>query len=193
MAELDRDRVLAALAELDDAHALVLTSAGDGIRMAHPFSAWPMGFVVRGGDRLWWGGCAWDSFGIVAALGERLSILTICPHCGRELSYGAGPQDPPDADRVVVRVPRPAAEWWDDVVATCTAIRSFCSTAHLECWLADTGEPPGARVELERLWQLALPWYGDRLDPDWRPRSLEQRQEMLERAGLRGPFWQLGG
>jgi hypothetical protein len=188
---LDRDAVLETLAELHEAHALVLAAAGDAVRMAHPFSAWPMGFVVRGDDRFWWGGCAWDSFGIVAALGERLTILTACPHCGRELSYAAGPRDPPDAPGVVVRIPRPAAEWWDDVVATCSAIRCFCSAAHLEAWLARTGEAPGATVEPERLWELALPWYGDRLDPDWAPQSRRHRQSLLERTGLRGRFWEL--
>jgi hypothetical protein len=190
---LDRGPVLAALAELHEAHALVLTRAGDAIRMAHPFSAWPMGFVVRSGDRFWWGGCAWDSLGIVAALGERLTILTACPHCGRELSYAAGPRNPPDAADVVVRVPRPAAQWWDDVVATCTAIRAFCSGEHLEAGIARTGEALGASVELERLWELALPWYGDRLDSDWAPQSRRHRQDLLERSGLRGPFWELPG
>src|SRR3954467_5333283 len=109
--------VLDGLRELHDAHALVLTPAGDGIRMAHPFSAWPMGFVLRDGDRFWWGGCAWDSFGIMAALGRPLEVPTTCPACGAALRYSAPPDAPPD---LVVRLPRPAAEWWDDVVATCT-------------------------------------------------------------------------
>jgi len=94
--ELDPDTVAGALRELHDAHAIVLTTTGDAIRMAHPFSAWPMGFVVRGpGDRLWWGGCAWDSFGIIAALGEPLEILTRCPATGEDLRYAAAPDSPP--------------------------------------------------------------------------------------------------
>src|SRR3954454_18011886 len=99
----------AALRELHDMHALVLTRAGDGVRMAHPFSAWPMGFVLRAGDRFWWGGCAWDSFGIVAALKERFDIVTACPSCGRDLRSAASEVDPP-AEDFVVRLPRPAAE-----------------------------------------------------------------------------------
>jgi hypothetical protein len=51
---LDAAAVAAALRELHDMHAIVLTRAGDGVRLAHPFSAWPMGFVLRGGERLWW-------------------------------------------------------------------------------------------------------------------------------------------
>src|SRR3954470_18885589 len=99
---LDPAQVDAGLRELHDAHALVLTEAGDGVRMAHPFSAWPMGFVLREGDRFWWGGCAWDSFGVVAALRQRLAVTTACPSCGAELRYPASHTEPP-AEEYVVR------------------------------------------------------------------------------------------
>jgi hypothetical protein len=181
----------AALHELHELHALVLTPARDAIRMAHPFSAWPMGFVVRDGERLWWGGCAWDSFGIVAAVGERLEILTTCPSCGRELRYAASPTEPPDAAGIVVRIPLPAAEWWNDIIATCSAIRAFCSLEHVAEWRARTDAPEGYVTELERLWRLALPWYGDRLESDWSPHSRERNQAMLDDCGLTGAFWAL--
>ena len=180
--------VRAGLRELHDAHAIVLTTDGDAIRMAHPFSAWPMGFVLRDGDRFWWGGCAWDSFGIMAALGRPLEVTTTCRGCGALLRYSA----PPDApEGLVVRLPRPAAEWWEDVVATCTHIRTFCSREHVSDWVERTGSAPGATVELEQLHRLALPWYGDRLDPDWQPQTQEHRQRLLEQCGLSGPFWRL--
>src|SRR3954471_22790406 len=118
---LDQPAVLDGLREVHEAHALVLTEAGDAIRMAHPFSAWPMGFVLRDGDRFWWGGCAWDSFGIMAALGRPLEVTTACPACGEALRYSAPPEAPAG---LVVRLPRPAAQWWDDVVATCSNIRT---------------------------------------------------------------------
>jgi hypothetical protein len=177
---LEREQVLKALRELHDKHAIVLSRFGDSVRMAHPFSAWPMGFVVREGDRFWWGGCAWDSFGIMAAVGRPLEVTTTCPGCGATLRYSA----PPDAPELVVRIPRPAREWWDDVVETCTHIRAFCSAEHVT-------EPGGRVVELERLHRLALPWYGDRLDPDWAPRSLGERQAILDSVDLTGPFWEL--
>jgi hypothetical protein len=66
------DATGAVLRELAERRALVLTPDGDAVRMAHPFSAAPMAFVVSPADghddRRWWGGCAWDSFGISAAL-----------------------------------------------------------------------------------------------------------------------------
>ena len=49
----------------------------------------------------------------------------------------------------------------------------------------------GALVELPRLFALARRWYGDRLDPDWRPRTREASQGILEGVGLTGVFWRL--
>ena len=34
-------------------------------------------------------------------------------------------------------------------------------------------------------------WFGDRLSPEWRPRTREENQSILERAGLTGEFWRL--
>jgi hypothetical protein len=147
--------------------------------------------VLRGGERFWWGGCAWDSFGIVAALRERLEILTACPSCGRELRYAASATEAPDAPELVVRLPRPAAEWWADVVATCMNIRTFCSQAHLDEWRERTGAAEGYVTDLTTLWRLALPWYGDRLDPAWEPHTREHNQALLDACGLTGPFWAL--
>jgi hypothetical protein len=49
----------------------------------------------------------------------------------------------------------------------------------------------GAVVDLRTLAALSRDWYGDRLDPGWRPRTAEASQEILGRHGLAGPFWQL--
>ena len=52
-------------------------------------------------------------------------------------------------------------------------------------------EPRGERVDLRTLSALARDWYGDRLDPAWRPRSIEASQRILEAHGLTGGFWSL--
>ena len=156
----------------------MLTPAGDAIRMAHPFSAAPMGFVVRAGDQFWWGGCAWDSFGIAAALDRQMEITTCCAGCGRKLGYVAGPATPPTLDAVVL-IPRPAREWWDDVVATCSSIRVYCRRTEMP--------PPAESVPLLTLWQLAQPWYRDRLDEDWTPQPTSARQRLLDDVGLSEP------
>ena len=49
----------------------------------------------------------------------------------------------------------------------------------------------GATVPVAKLAEVARRWYGDRLDPDWRPRTVEQSQRILDEAGLAGDFWRL--
>jgi hypothetical protein len=53
-------------------------------------------------------------------------------------------------------------------------------------------EPRGATVGAAQLYELAERWYGDRLDPGWRPRTPPRSQAILAAVGLTGPFWALG-
>ncbi|WP_197276239.1 organomercurial lyase [Corynebacterium deserti] len=59
---------------------------GDRIRIAQLFTAAPKAFVLTltdgFDDRHWWGGYAWDSFGISATTKTELRIETACPECG---------------------------------------------------------------------------------------------------------------
>jgi hypothetical protein len=66
----------------------------------------------------------------------------------------------------------------------------FRSEAHVDRWLA--GRPRGAIVPISKLAALATAWWSDRLSADWEPHTLEQNQEILDRLGLTGPFWNLG-
>jgi len=49
----------------------------------------------------------------------------------------------------------------------------------------------GELVDLETLRTLAERWYGNRMAPDWRPRTLEESQAILDSVGLTGDFWRL--
>jgi hypothetical protein len=49
----------------------------------------------------------------------------------------------------------------------------------------------GELVGLPTLERLAHRWYGDRLSADWRPRTREQSQAILDEVGLTGSFWRL--
>lgn len=66
----------------------------------------------------------------------------------------------------------------------------FRSEDHVVTWLA--GRTPGATIRLGTLADLAAAWWGSRIDPDWRPRTREENQAILEGLGLTGPFWALG-
>jgi hypothetical protein len=71
-------------------------------------------------------------------------------------------------------------------------MRLFRSEEDVEGWAAEHGRPVGAVVPVAQLQRLARAWYGDRLDPAWRPRTVEQSQRILRDAGLTGAFWALG-
>ena len=53
-------------------------------------------------------------------------------------------------------------------------------------------ETAGEVVDLATLAELARRWYGDRLDPGWRPRTRAESQAILDSVGLTGEFWRLG-
>ena len=59
-------------------------------------------------------------------------------------------------------------------------------------WCAARGHPPGAVLTLERTWALAQAWYGDRLSPAFRGRSVAAAEAIFRAVGLRGPFWSAG-
>ena len=55
----------------------------------------------------------------------------------------------------------------------------------------DDASGRGETMSLSQLEALATAWYGDRLDPDWRPRTRDESQRVLADVGLDGPFWEL--
>lgn len=65
----------------------------------------------------------------------------------------------------------------------------FRSEERIEHWLG--GRKPGATIAVSRLSELAHAWWGDRVAADWRPRTREQNQAILDRLGLTGDFWRL--
>jgi hypothetical protein len=46
-------------------------------------------------------------------------------------------------------------------------------------------------VPLENLWRLAVPWYANRLDHNWTPRTADAMETLFGNAGLTGEFWRL--
>ena len=102
---------------LHEAHALVLDADTGGLRMANPFSAVPTAYRVRADDRWWYANCAWDAFGICAALHTDGRIETSCADCGEPLAVEVAGERPDD-ESAVFHCLVPAARWWDDIVFT---------------------------------------------------------------------------
>ena len=91
-------------ASLAEQHVVALDDAGD-VLMAHPFANHTHGARVDAHGRTWWGNCAWDAFGIVAALDLDHATIT-----AQGITL-----DTHDDDGAVFHVLVPAAHWWDDI------------------------------------------------------------------------------
>ena len=101
---------------LHDAHALVLDGSG-GLRMLNPFSAVPTPYRVLANDRWWHANCAWDAFGILAALHVDGGISTACPECNEPIELAVRDGQPND-EGLLFHCLVPAAQWWDDIAFT---------------------------------------------------------------------------
>ena len=116
--ELGEERaVKAGWRQLHELHALVLEPASDEIRMANPFSAVPTAYRVQARGRWWYANCAWDAFGVLAALDVDGRVESSCPDCGEPYVVRVESKriDRPD---LLFHCLVPASRWWDDIVFT---------------------------------------------------------------------------
>jgi alkylmercury lyase-like protein len=115
--QLGEDETLASWRALHDEHAIVLNSGTAELRMANPFSAVPTAYRVLARERWWYANCAWDAFGICAALRVDGRIETSCPDCCGPLTVTVE-DERPDDESLLFHCLVPAARWWDDIVFT---------------------------------------------------------------------------
>lgn len=66
----------------------------------------------------------------------------------------------------------------------------FRSEEHVGRWCKAWRMEQGAMLTLDQQWQLAQAWYaGDRRDPLWRRKTVDETEATLAAIGLTGPFW----
>jgi hypothetical protein len=66
----------------------------------------------------------------------------------------------------------------------------FRSEERAQAWRQDHGQV-GETLTLAQTWDLSRLWYGDRLNPDFRGRTVEAAQDIFRRLGLQSSFWYL--
>ena len=111
---LGLDGVHAGWRSLHEAHALVVDGSTGEIRMANPFSGVPTRFRVLADGRSWYANCAWDAFGICAALGTDGRIETTCPDCDEPIAVEVR-DGRSDDETLLFHCLVPAARWWKDI------------------------------------------------------------------------------
>ena len=65
----------------------------------------------------------------------------------------------------------------------------FRSERHVERWNAQWNRSRGGLLSLTQGWELAQAWYGDRLNPNWSPKSAAEAESAFAKIGLEGDFW----
>lgn len=111
--------VVDAFGRLAAARVMILRSGTSEILSFNPFAAGPTEFRVRSSGRDWWGLCAWDAFGIPAALGSDGVVQGTCADvCGVPLEIRLAGDAVGALDGVVIGFALPAREWWKDIIFT---------------------------------------------------------------------------
>ena len=113
---LDEGAVADAFRALAEAHVIVLRPGSVEIVWAPPFSVVPTPFRSRAGSMSWYAPCAWDAFGIPAALKQDASIDARCAWSDEPIDCGvAGGRAYGEG---VIHLLVPAAHFWDDIAYT---------------------------------------------------------------------------
>jgi|SRR5436190_16893903 len=109
-------RVRKAVRALADAHVIVLRPGSMNLWAAPPFSAVPSGFKVQAQSGSWFAPCAWDAFGIPAALHADANIDAVCAETGEPIRCGV--RAGREFGTAVIHLLVPAAHFWDDIIYT---------------------------------------------------------------------------
>ena len=121
---LDGTAVRDAYHALADAHIIVLERGSMKVWSAPPFSAVQTPFQVRRPSqdtraldaRSWYAPCAWDAFGIPAALKKDVVIDAYCAESGVPLP--AAVRDGKATGSGIIHLEVPAKHFWDDIFYT---------------------------------------------------------------------------
>jgi hypothetical protein len=115
---LDVRSVEEAYLALARSHVIVLQAGTFDIWSAPPFSAVPTAFRTTPAPARssWYAPCAWDAFGIPAALTSDAQIEARCAWSGEAIPCGV--EDGRAYGTGVIHLLVPAAQFWDDIVFT---------------------------------------------------------------------------
>jgi hypothetical protein len=101
---------------LADAHVIVLQPGTLELCWAPPFSAVRTAFRVHAEGVSWHAPCAWDAFGIPAAIKRDVTIEARCAWSGEPMPIGI--RDGQVAGTGLVHLEVPARRFWDDIFYT---------------------------------------------------------------------------
>lgn len=114
-----KDEVAIAFGRLAAARVMILRPGTTEILSFNPFASGPTDFEVRAAGHEWNALCAWDAFGVAAALRTDGVVLGHCGDvCGVPLEVRLAGDAIGSLEGVVMQFALPAREWWKDIVFT---------------------------------------------------------------------------
>lgn len=114
---LTHEQAAAAYEELHQRHAMFLKPGTHQILMANPFSGVETPFQVHADNKTYFANCAWDSFGIPAALHADAEIEAACAQSGGRIHLMVQGQRV-RGDDPLVHFLVPFENWYNDLVST---------------------------------------------------------------------------
>jgi len=160
--------------------------------IVHPFSLTPTLNWIEGPKRGWWAPCIWCAFGVAVLAGGEALLHTRYGAETEPLAIPIVDGRPAGSPEVVVHFAIPPARAWDNVHQHCSMVLPFRSQDDIAAWCLRHGLPRGEAVPLEKVASLARAWYGSHAEPGWHKWSVEEAQQIFQRAGLQSGFWNLG-
>jgi len=109
------DDARASLEALAVNRQVILDPTSREIWMAGPFSAVPTRFRVHGAEASYWANCAWDMFGIPAALGQSARIDATCADCDAPMRLEVDRDTGPSTNEGLIHILLPANRWYADI------------------------------------------------------------------------------
>ena len=179
-----------ALQVLADDHGVVLHPGTTRPWVVHPFAFAPTNFLLRSGDRQWWGNCAWCGLGAAHLLNRDLEIVTTLGADGKQVVLRVVGGELLDTN-FVVHFPVPMRDAWQNVVYTCSVMLLFENETSVDAWCRRHHFARGDVQPVSKIWEFARVWYGNHRSADWKKWTTDQAREIFERFGLKGPIWEL--
>jgi len=178
------------LKNLQDDHGVVLHPNSDKIWVIHPFSLAPTPFLVRCGDREWWGNCAWCSLGIAAMLDKDVVITTTLGANSKQIEVHIESGKLRETD-LWVHFPIRMINAWDNVIYTCSTMLLFENGDQIDEWSNKHRISKGDVQPITKVWEFAKVWYGNHLNPQWQKWTAKEAKAIFDQFGLTSKTWMM--
>jgi len=186
----DNESIKKGLYALQEYHGVVLHPHEPKVWVMHPFAMAPTNFLVRAGERFWWGNCAWCSLGIAALLKEDVTITTRLAGYDNQVAIHITSGEIQEKN-LYIHFPIPMKKAWDNVIYTCSTMLVFQNEKQIDDWTKKHNIPKGDIQPIDNVWQFSKKWYGNHLNPQWEKWSMEEAKKIFSEFNLSHKTWEL--